>query len=96
MSGKETTPAVESVPGLTAPRRELLLKQYDVFVGLFKTYCELIIKVTTWFFAITGATFTDYLANVERTPHLTVALGSPDSRMILPTRWDSTGQGEAA
>ena len=40
---------------LTPERRELLLKQYDTYVDLFKFYVETAYKFTAWFFVITGA-----------------------------------------
>jgi hypothetical protein len=43
----------------------LLWKQYNVYVDLFKFYVDTTLKATTWFYAITGAILTYYFANAD-------------------------------
>ena len=55
----------------------LLWKQYNVYVGLFKFYVDTAWKVTTWFYAITGAILTYYFANANTNPLLIFSLILP-------------------
>lgn len=43
--------------------RELLWKQYEKHIDLFKFYWEIVVKINTFHFAISGAIFSFYFAN---------------------------------
>src|SRR5689334_6427872 len=45
--------------------RELLWRQYNLHIDLYKYYFDLIIKTNTFFYAITGSILTFYFANLS-------------------------------
>lgn len=56
----------------------LLWKQYDTYVDVFKFYINVTWQVITWFYAITGAILVYYFDHVRDSPYLRYAL-------LLPT-----------
>ncbi|MEW6499792.1 MAG: hypothetical protein AB1589_46110 [Cyanobacteriota bacterium] len=56
----------------------LLWKQYNVYIDLFKFYVNTTWQVITWFYAITGAILVYYFKNIEdNNPYLRCALVLP-------------------
>ena len=56
--------------------RELLWKQYELNVGLYRSYLELALKVNLFYYAITGAILSFYFSHPQETP-LKYALAFP-------------------
>jgi hypothetical protein len=56
----------------------LLWKQYNVYIDLFKFYVNTTWQVITWFYAITGAILVYYFKNIhDNNPYLRCALVLP-------------------
>lgn len=55
----------------------LLWKQYNTYVDIFKFYINVIWQVITWFYAITGAILVYYFEHVKDNSYLRYALVLP-------------------
>src|SRR4051794_40109586 len=60
----------------TKDRQDLLWKQYELHVELYKFYLELVLKANTFFFAITGAILSYYFTHLAF-PRIRLALVLP-------------------
>jgi phage tail protein X len=47
------------------PDRETLWKQYALHVDLYKFYCDAVVKITVFYYAITGAIISFYFTRTE-------------------------------
>jgi hypothetical protein len=47
------------------PANDVLLKQYDIAVELFKFYLDLIIKLNVFYYAVTGGILSFYFSNLD-------------------------------
>jgi hypothetical protein len=56
------------MPDHFQPTEELLWRQYNAFIGLFKFYISSLIKLNTFYYAITGAILSFYLTHTEARP----------------------------
>jgi hypothetical protein len=52
-----------NVSDLPHPSQEVLLKQYDLHVELYKHYLELVLKFNIFYYAVTGAVLSFYFTN---------------------------------
>lgn len=55
----------------------LLWKQYNTYVDIFKFYVDVTWQIVTWFYAITGAILAYYLEHVKDNSYLRYALVLP-------------------
>ena len=54
-----------SHPADSQPSRDVLWKQYELHVTLYKSHMELVVKLMTFYYAVTGAIVSFYLAHPE-------------------------------
>ncbi len=61
----------------TTDPSDLLWKQYEVFVDLFKFYLDTALKCNIWYYTLTGAILTYYFKNENENTHLKYSLILP-------------------
>jgi hypothetical protein len=52
-------------PAPPSPSKDILWKQYELHVGLYKTYFEFVLKFNVFYYAVTGAILSYYFAHSE-------------------------------
>ena len=58
------------------PDKDILWKQYSLYVDLYKFYMELTVKINLFYYGITGAILSFYVTH-PTTPFVKLALGLP-------------------
>jgi len=57
--------------------KELLWRQYQMNVDLYKGYLDLVVKINVFYYAITGAILSFYFSNSSDEPHIKWSLLLP-------------------
>jgi len=57
------TPSTVNPPPAPRPSQDVLLKQYELHLELYKHYLELVLKFNIFYYAVTGAVLSFYFTN---------------------------------
>ncbi len=63
--------------GAKTPSQDILWKQYELHVGLYKEYLNLVLKFNVFYYAATGALISYYLSNEQKSPWMKYSLLFP-------------------